>query len=445
MQRDITNLFVQWKERLDRKPLIVRGARQTGKSYSITDFGKTQFKGNTHIINYEKRPDYSKIFDLNFDITRIIPELEVLLNSRIVPGEDLLFFDEIQACPKAIASLRYFYEQLPALHIIAAGSLLEFAPGDISFPVGRVHLINMNPMTFREFLMATGKTMAAEVVSEEPKALSETLHKMLTGELKKYFFIGGMPECVKTYIETNSMQAVIEMQTDLIETFRQDFSKYAGRTDKTCLNSILANVPQSIGQQIKYAALTVGFSNPTIKKAFELLETARLISRVKATSPAGLPLGAGSFDKKFKAIMLDIGLLASLSGLSYPTEYLKNDLLAIFRGALAEQFVGQEIRAVSNDGLFYWSREARSSNAEIDFLIEKQGKVIPIEVKSGSSGRLKSLHLLLETFKNIETAVVFSDAQYGNLPEQKITFVPLYFASSALRNSGPYNMAKKRS
>jgi hypothetical protein len=435
MERDITSLFVQWKERTDRKPLIVRGARQTGKSYSITDFGKTHFKGQTHIINFEKRPDYSKIFDLNYDITRIIPELEVLLNSRIIAGEDLLFFDEIQACPKAIVALRYFYEQFPALHIIAAGSLLEFALGDISFPVGRVHLVNMNSMTFREFLMATGKSLAAEVISEEPKALSETIHSMLTEELKKYFFIGGMPECVKTYVETNSMQSVIEIQTDLIETFRQDFSKYAGRADKSCLNSVLSNVPQNIGQQIKYSTLADGFANPTIKKAFELLETARLISRVKATSPAGLPLGAGSSDKKFKAIMLDIGLLSSLSGLSYPTEYMKTDLLAIFRGALAEQFVGQEIRAVSNNGLYYWSREARNSNAETDYLIEKQGKIIPIEVKSGSSGRLKSLHLLLDTFKNIENAFVFSDARYGHLPEQKITFVPLYFASAAVKNT----------
>jgi hypothetical protein len=293
----------------------------------------------------------------------------------------------------------------------------------------------MNSMTFREFLMATGKSLAAEVISEEPKALSETIHSMLTEELKKYFFIGGMPECVKTYVETNSMQSVIEIQTDLIETFRQDFSKYAGRTDKTCLNSVLTNVPQNIGQQIKYSTLADGFANPTIKKAFELLETARLISRVKATSPAGLPLGAGSSDKKFKAIMLDIGLLSSLSGLSYPSEYMKTDLLAIFRGALAEQFVGQEIRAVSESGLYYWSREARNSNAETDFLIEKQGKIIPIEVKSGSSGRLKSLHLLLDTFKNIENAFVFSDTRYGNLPEQKITFMPLYFVSAAVKNA----------
>ena len=435
MQRDITTLFLEWKEKPERKPLIVRGARQTGKSYSITDFGKNHFKGQTHIINFEKRPDYSKIFELNFDIARIVQELELLLNSRIVAGQDLLFFDEIQACPKAIISLRYFYEQLPALHIIAAGSLLEFALGDISFPVGRVHLVTMNPMTFREFLIATGKSLAAEVISEEPKALSETTHSMLTEALKKYFFIGGMPECVKTYVETNSMQSVIEIQTDLIETFRQDFSKYAGRADKTCLNSVLSNVPQNIGQQIKYSTLADGFANPTIKKAFELLETARLISRVKATSPAGLPLGAGSSGKKFKAIMLDIGLLSSLSGLSHSTEYMKTDLLAIFRGALAEQFVGQEIRAVSEGGLYYWAREARSSNAETDYLIEKQGKIIPIEVKSGSSGRLKSLHLLLDTFKNVESAIVLSDARYGHFAEQKITFVPLYFACAATRNS----------
>ena len=439
MQRDITTTLVEWKERPGRKPLIIRGARQTGKSYSVNAFGKEYFNGNIHSINFERRPDYSTIFELNYEISRIISELEILVNKRIIPGEDLLFFDEIQTCPKAIVSLRYFYEQLPELHVIAAGSLLEFALKDISFPVGRVQLLNMNPMTFREFLIARDKSLAAEVISGGTKALSESVHAMLNDELKKYFFVGGMPECVKLYTETNSMQAVIEIQSDLINTFRQDFSKYAGRSDKSCLNAVLTSLSQKVGQQVKYSSLAEGFTNPTIKKAFELLETARLITRVSAASPAGMPLGASSSEKKFKAIMLDIGLLANLSGISHATEFIKNDLLAIFRGALAEQFTGQEIRAATGAALYYWSREARNSNAETDYLIEKQGKIIPIEVKSGKSGSLKSLHLLLDTFQNIETAYVFSNAPYGNDTGQKITSLPLYFAGTSVKTSTRFN------
>ncbi len=383
MERDITSKLIQWKDRNDRKPLIIRGSRQTGKSYAVSEFGKKYFSGNIHIVNFEKRPDLASVFDLNYDIKRILFELEVLLNQRIVPGNDLLFFDEIQACPKAIVSLRYFYENLPELHVIAAGSLLEFALTDISFPVGRVHLMNMYPMTFREYLNATGKSQAADLISGEPTVLPEAIHNLLNEELKKYFLIGGMPKCVKTYESTNSIQAVFEVQSDLINTFRQDFSKYAGRADKNCLNSVLTSTAQKVGQQIKYSTLAEGFSNPTIKNAFELLETARIISRVSAASPAGLPLGASVSSKKFKAISLDCGLLTHLSGLSQAAEFLKDDLLAIFRGAVAEQFVGQEIRAAADTALYYWSREARNSSAETDFLIEKQGQIVPIEVKSG--------------------------------------------------------------
>ncbi|NCU33173.1 MAG: nuclease, partial [Candidatus Moranbacteria bacterium] len=198
MDRNITSGLLAWKDKQARKPLLVRGARQTGKSYSITHFGKTYFDGKLHLVNFEKRPDWHVIFEENLNPHRILSELEILIGSRIVPGEDLLFFDEIQACPKAIAALRYFFEEVPELHVIAAGSLLEFALSDIPFPVGRVQLMDMYPMTFSEFLKATGNPTAAAIISEKPKKLSEAVHNMLLNELRKFFFIGGMPECVKT-------------------------------------------------------------------------------------------------------------------------------------------------------------------------------------------------------------------------------------------------------
>ncbi len=434
MERQITAKLLNWKTSRMRKPLIVRGARQTGKSYSITEFGNKYFEGTTHVINFEKRIDWHSIFDQNLDAARIISELEINSGKRIVVGKDLLFFDEIQECPNAIASLRYFYEQMPDLHVVAAGSLLEFALGNIPFPVGRVQLMDMYPMTFSEFLLASGNEPAAQLIQKAPKELSPTIHNMLAGELKKYFFVGGMPECVKTYVGNQSLNEVFKIQADLMATFRQDFLKYSPRVDTDCLNSILASIPQRIGQQIKYASLAEGFSNPTIKKAFDLLETARLFRKVRTASPAGLPLGASASDKKFKAVMLDVGLMGSLIGISRLTEYQKTNLLSIFQGAMAEQFVGQEILASTGSNLYYWAREAKNSNAETDYLIEKQDQILPIEVKSGKSGSLKSLHLLLETYPNVKEAYVFSDANFGQLQAQKISFIPIYYAAAAVNS-----------
>ncbi|MBN2683399.1 MAG: ATP-binding protein [Bacteroidales bacterium] len=433
MLRNITNKLIAWKDNASRKPLIIRGARQTGKSYSVLDFGKKYFTGQTHVINLEKNPDFHFIFEQNLDVSRILTDLEILTGKRIVPGQDLLFIDEIQACQKAITALRYFYEQKPELHLIAAGSLLEFSLRDISFPVGRVQLINMNPMNFDEFLIATGNDVLAEKLRQKPTQLSMPINNMIKEELKKYFFIGGMPECVRTYRETNSLHEVFKVQSDLIDTFRQDFSKYAPHSDKTCLNGVFKSATTFVGKQIKYSGMVEDFTMPTIKKAFNLLETARLFKKVIAANPEGLPLGGDSSEKIFKVIMLDIGLLSKLSGINVSEEFKNSHLLSVFNGKMAEQFIGQEIVAAGNDNLFYWSRQEKSSSAETDFLIEKNGQIIPVEVKSGSKGRLKSLHLLLKTYTNIKKAYVFSDSETINLTDDKIQFFPLYYIGSLIR------------
>jgi len=433
MKRIITKSLLDWKDGYNRKPLIIRGARQVGKSYAIVDFGQNYFKGDIHVINFEKNPEVSNIFEYNFDVNRILSEIEIHLNKRIDIKNDLLFFDEIQECPKAIISLRYFYEQLQELHLIAAGSLLEFALQDISFPVGRVQLINMYPMNFYEFLLANNKQLLAETIINEPKKLAENIHLLLQEELKKYFVIGGMPECVKAFIETKSVTTVFEVQNSLLETFKQDFSKYAKYSDKHCLNSVLNSVANNVGHQIKYSNLAEDFSNPTKKKSFTLLETARLFKKVNSSTPEGIPLWANASEKVFKAVMLDIGLLSRMNGFAVSSEYSKSDLLSIFRGTMAEQFVGQELLSAGYDDLYYWSREAKNSNAEVDFLIEKQNQIIPIEVKSGSAGKLKSLHLLLSTYKNVNQAIIFSDSNFGEIPDQKLLFLPLYYVYGSVK------------
>jgi len=432
MKRLFTNKLDSWKQSPHRKPLIVRGARQVGKSYSILHFGNTSFGGKIHVVDFEKHPDWYAIFQNNLDPVRILGELEVLLNAKIVPANDLLFFDEIQAAPKALAALRYFYEELPALHVIAAGSLLDFAMKEISFPVGRVQILNMYPMNFLEFLQASGKDKDAELVVSKPEKLPDTIHSMMLDLVKQYMFIGGMPECVKVWSANSSMAEVFEIQYDLVETYRQDFSKYAPYTDKRSLNNALSTVAKSVGHQIKYTRLSDEFTGPTNKKAFDLLCLAKVIYKVRAASPSSLPFAATASDKKFKALLVDTGLMRSLNDLPVQTEFMKKDLLSLYNGALAEQFVGQELIAAGLDNVYYWSREEKSSSAEVDYLINRDSRIYPVEVKGGTSGKLRSMHMILARNTHIDQGYVLSTAPYGEIPGQKLTLLPLYYAGTLI-------------
>jgi uncharacterized protein len=428
MKRFITENLLVWKNQKRRKPLVIRGARQVGKTWSVVDFGRNHFEGAIHVIDLEQHSDWHRVFEANLTTTRILSELEVLINARIVPGKDLLFLDEIQSCPRAIMALRYFYEECPELHVIAAGSLLEFAMQDISFPVGRLQFLNMVPLSFAEFLLATGKDIAAESVLSTPAKLPTSIHDLLMDEVRRYMFIGGMPECVLAYIQNQRMRDAFEVQSELVNAFRQDFSKYAPYADKRCLNAVFTSVARSVGRQVKYSHLAEDYANPTIKKAFDLLCLAQVVRKVSACSPSVLPLGASASERKFKALMLDIGLMQHLSGMPVDVEYARADLLAIHQGAMAEQFVGQELVAAGQNELYYWSREAKSSTAEVDFLMVVKGIIHPLEVKSGAAGKLKSLHLLLKSHPDNLIGYVFSCAPYADLPEQNLVFLPLYYA-----------------
>ena len=430
MKRLIDRDLKVWKTSPRRKPLILRGARQTGKTYSLARFGEEQFE-SIALVDLERNPDWHRVFEVDLNPRRICADLEILLDRKITPGKTLLFIDEIQTCPRAIMALRYFYEELPGLHVVAAGSLLEFAMREISFPVGRVQFLNLSPLTFAEYLLATGNEEAARIVLKLPFSVSETVHEFLCRELRRYFFIGGLPESVVAYIESGSMRESFAVQAEIVETYRMDFAKYAPRADKRCLNAVLTSVAQDVTRQIKYSRLSADFSQPTLKKAFGLLCLTGLIKRIPSTDPSGLPLGAAASNKKFKAIMVDVGLIRYLTGLPVGIEYEKADLLDIYRGVMAEQFVGQEMVISQNRDLYYWSRQAKSSTAEIDYLTVIDGAIYPVEVKSGSAGRLKSLHLFLRRYRNAPHGIVFSMRPYAELPEQKLVFIPLYFAFSA--------------
>ncbi len=432
MLRFIDNDLRRWQESTRRKPLILRGARQVGKTWSLKEFGKTRFE-SLALVDLERNQPLRKLFDGDLKVTRICSDLEVILQQKITPGKTLLFFDEIQACPRAITALRYFYEEMPELHVVAAGSLLEFALEESSFPVGRVQFLNLYPLCFAEYLEAIGNAPAATAVLGHPAEISPAVHDLLRDELKRYFFIGGMPAALKAYLGNNSLRDAFEVQEELAESYRMDFAKYAPRVDRFCLDSVFTSLSQHIGKQIKYARLGEGYSNPTLKKAFDALCLAQVARRIPSVDPLALPLGATASVKLFKALILDIGLMRYLSGMPNDIEYAKSDLLAIYRGAMAEQFVGQEMLVAQQGSLYYWERQAKNSSAEVDYLAVLNGKIHPVEVKSGATGSLRSLHLFLASYPECGNALVFSDRPYADLPEQKITFLPLYSTFAATK------------
>ncbi len=428
MKRLIENKLLDWKNSKRRKPLILRGARQIGKTWIVKDFGDRYYK-NIVTIDFEKEREMHSFFEKSLDPISIKQSIEIIKKTKIIPEETLLFFDEIQSCPRAISALRYFYEEMNEIHVIAAGSLLEFALSEISFPVGRVQSLNMYPMTFAEYLLATENETALEIVSSEPKALPGPIHNSILNELRTYFFVGGMPESIKVFIESGSISDALDVHKELITTFQDDFAKYAPYADKHCLNDVFRNVAKNVGNQIKYTHLSESFSSPTIKKAFETLLNAKIIKKVPSLSNITPPFDLNISIKKFKSLLLDIGLWQHLSGISDYLELTKSDLSNIYRGALAEQFVGQELFCANDGEIYYWARDKKGSSAEIDYFIGVHGKSYPIEVKSGKAGSLKSMHMLLEKYPDCPLGLVFSTRIFEKLEDQKLIFLPLYYAA----------------
>lgn len=323
-------------------------------------------------------------------------------------------------------ALRYFYEEIPELHVIAAGSLLEFAFGEIAVPVGRIQYLNLHPMTFYEYLIAVDKEPMAEYVLIHPCEVDKSIQQTILAQLRNYFFVGGMPECVKTYCESGSMLETFKIQSQILDSFKDDFSKYTPRIDPLCLDAVFFNAAKNVGEQIKYSKLNNGHTGQTNHKAFDLLVKAKILNKISSCDPSGLPLGATANPKKFKTSVLDIGLLNRLCQVPVELELQQKDLLAMYRGKLAEQFVAQELLAWHSSQLFYWARNARSSNAEVDYLTVFKGEIYPVEVKSGTGGTLRSLHLMLEKYPNCPNGLVLYSNGYSRLQKQKLEFLPLY-------------------
>ena len=410
MKREIEQYLLEWKNRSDRNPLIVRGARQVGKTYSIETFAQVEFS-NCITINLEEKPELKKVFHDN-DVKRIITELSIIMNEPINYGNTLLFIDEIQTCPEAIMALRYFKEKMPELHVICAGSLLDHTLNQINspMPVGRVEFLYMYPLNFKEFLYAIRQDALVSYIESFNFKLSfsEVIHNQILQHLRFYFFLGGMPAIVKKYAEAENLSDIQRIHNNILTSISYDFAKYGTRTEQEYLRIALNYCGRHPGRKIKYSNIDKEIRSTYLKEAIRKLELSRNIHTITHTNSAKVPLT--DFVKKdtYKTIFMDIGFVNHMAQIELID--IQN-LSASNEGMLAEQFVGQELltqrEAYYSPELFYWTREDKNSNAEIDYVFQHKNQVYPIEVKSGKTGTLKSLQVFLYE-KKLQNAIRFN-------------------------------------
>lgn len=431
MKRTIFSELKKWKENEPRKPILLRGARQVGKTFIIRQLGK-DFPDYVE-INFELKPEAKKVFDYDLDPRRITRDLSLIAGRKIVPGETLLFLDEIQEAPNAIKALRYFYEMLPGLHVAAAGSLLEFELENIGMPVGRVDSLYMYPLSFLEYLNAREENLLIEtLVNHDPhEKISEAGHSKLLLLLGEYMAVGGMPEVVTCFIETSDLNKCFKIHRTIVDTYRQDFNKYAKKYQLKYVELLFNSIPGLLGKKFKYNSIPGEFRARELRPSLELLEKAGIVHKITHSSGQGIPLAASAKEETFKLVFLDIALSQTILDVDPGSWLLDPKFNFINKGPLTEAFIGQELLAYSvpdrKNRLFYWHREDRSSNAEVDYLFQQGPTVIPVEVKSGSTGSLKSLRLFLDLHDRSPYGIRFSLSNF--LIDDDIHNYPLYAVS----------------
>jgi predicted AAA+ superfamily ATPase len=413
MKRDLLSDLQEWSNRSNRKPLIIRGARQVGKTHLVREFSSSQFD-NLVEINFDLTPEKSEIFDSR-DIDQMIRLLEIDLDVDILPGKTLLFLDEIQNAPQLIPLLRYFYEKKPELHVIAAGSLLEFALGahDFSMPVGRIEYMFMGPMTFQEFLVASGANRLASFIKSYSlnDVIPLSIHNELLRLLKVYCVVGGMPAVVREYVKEEDGRLAAMEQRSILQTYRDDFGKYHAKINARRLGTVFTRLPHLTGKKLKYVNVDRNERAKDIAECIEMLQMARIVHRVTHSAGNGVPLGAEANGKDCKLLFIDVGLLSCALGLKATDIHLAADLVLVNSGAVAEQFAGQHLLhehdSYLQPELHYWNREKRGSSAEVDYLYAHGPTVVPIEIKAGKAGALKSLQVFAAE-KGSQVAVRFN-------------------------------------
>jgi len=448
-KRIIDSYLSEWASRKMHKPILLRGARQVGKSTAVRHLGE-QFKYYVE-INLEKQPGYKTLFRKDLQVKRIVPQMAAMCGIPIVPGKTLLFIDEIQDCQEAIMALRFFKEDMPDLHVIAAGSLLEFVLDDITtFGVGRIHSMYMFPMTFDEFLCANGEDLLMEARNQASaiSPLPESLHDKLVQLVRTFMLVGGMPESVAKWVETNDYLQCQEIQDDILTGYEADFPKYKKKVDSQLLSATMKSAAVQAGKKFVYSRVQGDYKTAEVKKALEMLIKAGILIPVTHTNANGLPLGDGRDDGTRKILLLDTGLMLRLLNMSLgditaiTTQILTASAADLVnKGPVAEMLAGLELLHYLSPNLhhelFYWMRQAKNATAEVDYVLPHDMQVLPFEVKAGVQGGMKSMwdfmrdkeltqgvRCSLENFGHFD----YVDSKAGNTVRH-VTIIPLYAVS----------------
>lgn len=399
MERKAMKNLYEWKDSPVRKPLILQGARQTGKTWLMKEFGKRAF-ANTVYINFDSNPMMQDLFTADLNPKRLLRGLELAAGHTINPVDTLLIFDEIQEVPRALASLKYFFEEAPEYAILAAGSSLGIALHEgTSFPVGKVEFMPIHPMTFEEFLMAEGKEMYVRVLEEQDFEMIASFRQSYAEALKEYYFTGGMPEAVLTFVSTHDYAKVRKVQQNILDAYEQDFSKHAPGATVPRIRDTWNSFPAQLAKENRkflYGLIREGGRAREYETALLWLQDCRLVHKVYRVTKPGLPLRAYEDLKAFKLFFLDIGLLACMCKISPSVLLEGNRLFTEFKGALTEQFVWQQLFADQDRELYYYSNDKRT--CEVDFLAEAENRLIPIEVKAEENLKAKSLRVFKDKY-----------------------------------------------
>lgn len=423
MERIILKQLKDWKCSYRRKPLLLQGARQVGKTWALKEFGKECFKGIAY-INFLEDKEMATIFEGGFDIDRVIEAIEIQSNTKINGDDVLIIFDEIQECPEALTSLKLFYEKRPELPIVAAGSLLGVAlHSDVSFPVGKVDHLYMYPMSFYEYLLAVDAQLC-KPLNDKDASLIDAFSNKYVEALKRYYFIGGMPEAVLAYLETKDLNEVRKVHARLLFDYEHDFSKHTTPQLSERIRMLWGSVPAQLGRENKkflYSAIRKGARARGYEEAIQWLVDAGLLLRVNRISKPGVPLSAYENRDAFKLYMLDVGLLAAACHINPSSLIDGNSLFTEFKGALTENYVCQELLANRGIRADYWSSD--SSDGEVDFIYESDGAIIPVEVKAEINLRSKSLRSFITRY-DIEKGYRLSLAGFKD--QGWVENIPLY-------------------
>lgn len=421
--------LIAWKDKPRRKPLILNGARQVGKTWLLKEFGRTRFS-NVAYINLDHNAVMQEQFELGYDIPRLISAFQFETGEHIAEGETLIILDEIQECPRALTSLKYFCEEAPGYAIAAAGSLLGITIHDgTGYPVGKVETLDLYPMGFTEFLLATGNGNLAKLIAIDDPIMIDSFSSKLIPLLRQYYYVGGMPEAVAAFLERGMLEDAREVQNDILRGYERDISKHLSRTEAEHAIAAWESIPQHLGQENKkfvFGHIAKGARARNYQSGITWLEQAGLVTRVRRVTKPGLPLRSYADDSAFKLFLLDVGLLAAMAGLDKRTVIGGSSIFEEFKGALTEQYVCQQL--ISERGLapYYWSAE--NSTGELDFLVQDGSRVAAIEVKAEENLRARSLRAFKDKHPDI-TALRFSMS--GFREQDWMRNIPLYAACNA--------------